>query len=114
MRKLLPYTSAVGFGFMTDYLGAIFERLRNRNSQNIVEQHVRMDGLKSRDLDAVEKTTAALLKLVYPHRTVDTIQREEIAPCVDLAVRCRQRVLTELGTIAPSEFRGSIIEVATV
>lgn len=110
LPKIAPDNYAVGFGFMTDYLAAIFDRLRNRNYQGIVEQHTRLDGLKSRDLDSVKKTTAGLLKLVFPHRTAETVRHDEVAVCVDLAVRCRQRVITELGKIAPAEFRGTLLD----
>lgn len=110
MPKVVPDAYAIGFGFMTDYLAGIFERLRGRNYQGIVEQRATLNALKSRDLDAVKKTTAGLLKLVFPHRTAETLQRSEITACVDLAVRCRQRVVTELGKIAPAEFKGTVIE----
>ena len=46
----------------------------------------------------------------YPRPITDAVRRDEIVACVDLAVRCRQRVVTELGKIAPSEFRGIILE----
>lgn len=62
-------------------------------------------------MDAVKKTASGLLKIASAHRSRDTIRIEEIAVCVDLAVRCRQRVVTELGKIAPSEFRGIVLDV---
>jgi len=111
MPKIVADNYAAGFGFMTDYLAAIFDRLRARNCQGIVEQRARLDGLKSRDLDAVKKTAAGLLKIVYPHRDAESASHPEIAACVDLAVRCRQRVVTELGKIAPAEFRGIVLDV---
>ena len=45
------------------------------------------------------------LTLVYPHRTPDDIETDELRFCLDLAVEMRQRVVEQLQAIAPKEFQ---------
>ena len=54
---------------------------------------------------AVKKTTAGLLKLIYPHRTVQTLTDDEFDRCFELGVECRKRIVEQLATMQPSEFR---------
>jgi len=60
--------------------------------------------MTSRNQDAIMKTTAGLLKLMYPHRTPETLLRYEVEPCLRLATQCRQLVLDQLKIMAPGEF----------
>ncbi|MGQ9682728.1 MAG: BREX system Lon protease-like protein BrxL [Anaerolineae bacterium] len=94
--KVQPANYAVGYGFITDYLAEIFTRLRRLNYQTHVSVRRDFSRLTGRNQDAVRKTAAGLLKLVYPHRTVDDLQESELAPCVQLACECRERVLEQL------------------
>lgn len=57
-----------------------------------------------RNQDAVQKTAAGLLKLLYPHRVPEDIESDELRFCVDLAVEMRRRVTAQLRIIAPREF----------
>jgi ATP-dependent Lon protease len=104
MPKIEPENYANGYGFITDYLAEIFARLRQRNYQMIVEAQTDLSGLGERNRTAVKKTSAGLLKLLYPHRTIDTIREHELAPCLSLANECRQRILDQLAVMLPGEF----------
>ena len=105
LPKIRPENYAQGYGFITDYVAEIFARFRRRNYQTIVNAHVNFGTLTGRNQDAIRKTTAGLLKLIHPHRTVDDLHKEDIATCVDLAFECRQRVIEQLAVLAPAEFK---------
>jgi predicted ATP-dependent Lon-type protease len=47
---------------------------------------------------------AGLLKLLYPHRTAEDIEPDELIFCVDLAMEMRCRVTDQLREIASKEF----------
>jgi len=104
LPKIQPENYAQGYGFITDYLAEILSRLRRRNYQLHVSARVDFGGMTGRNQDAIKKTTAGLLKLVYPHRTVDTLTEEEFGPCFALAVESRKRVVDQLAVMQPSEF----------
>ncbi|MGH7863026.1 MAG: BREX system Lon protease-like protein BrxL [Candidatus Dormibacteraceae bacterium] len=106
LPKIEPENYANGYGFITDYLAEIFVRLRRRNLQTVVESAANLSGLGERNQTAVKKTTAGLLKLLFPHRTPETIREHELAPCLSLANEGRQRVLDQLAIMLPGEFAG--------
>jgi ATP-dependent Lon protease len=112
LPKIQPENYASGYGFITDYLAEIFTRLRRKNYQTLVSANVDLGRMTGRNQDSIKKTSAGLLKLVFPHRTVETIEKEELKRCVDFAIECRQRIIDQLIIMAPSEFRG--IDLATV
>jgi ATP-dependent Lon protease len=104
MPKIRPENYALGYGLLTDYLAEIFAELRRKNYQTHVNAWVDLGAMTGRNQDAVKKTTAGLLKLLYPHRTHDTLTREEITPLVEMAVEIRKRVTDQLALILPAEF----------
>jgi predicted ATP-dependent Lon-type protease len=63
--------------------------------------------MTGRNQDALKKTVAGLLKLLHPHRSPETLKREEIAPLAEIAVEMRQRVTDQLARMLPAEF-GSV------
>jgi ATP-dependent Lon protease len=69
-----------------------------------VTVHVVFDGWTGRNQDAVQKTSAGLLKLIYPHRNPEDIEPDELLFCVELALEMRRRVAEQLHVIAPKEF----------
>ncbi len=103
--KIRPENYAQGYGFVTDYLAEIFTRLRRKNYQTIVNAHVEFGQMTGRNQDSIKKTTAGLLKLVFPHRKPQDILPEELKMCLDLAIEARQRILNQLAIIAPKEFK---------
>jgi predicted ATP-dependent Lon-type protease len=70
-----------------------------------VAARIDFGGTTGRNQDAVKKTTAGLLKLIYPHRTVRTLAQDEFDRCFELAVECRKRVIDQLAIMQPREFR---------
>jgi ATP-dependent Lon protease len=105
MPKIRPENYAQGYGFVTDYLAEIFTRLRRRNYQTIVNAHVEFGEMTGRNQDSIKKTTAGLLKLLFPHRTPQTIEKNELWECLRLAVECRQRIIDQLAISTPGEFK---------
>ena len=71
--------------------------------QHLVARIV-FEGMTGRNQDAIRKTAAGLLKLLYPHRTPENIEPEELQFCLELAVEMRRRVTDQLRVIAPKEF----------
>ena len=91
-------------GFMADYFSEIMHRLRARNYAHIILEHVDFGNMTLRNQTAVTRMSSALLKLLFPHRTVDTIQSNELRYVLDIAASLRQRVVDQLAIIAPAEF----------
>jgi ATP-dependent Lon protease len=112
MPKIEPDNYADGYGFITDYLAEIFGHLRKRNTQTVVEAASDLSGMGERDRTSVKKTAGALLKLLYPHRTSETLREHELAPCLALANECRTRVLEQLATMLPGEFANRRVAAA--
>ncbi len=104
--KIQPENYAEGYGFITDYLAEIFVRLRRQTHYlTAVQAQADFSGLTGRNQHAVAKTASGLLKLIYPHRTADDLQRDELALCLNLAAECRERVIAQLAVMAPAEFK---------
>lgn len=106
MPKIRPENYSIGYGLLTDYMAEIFAELRRRNFQTHVNAWIDMGNMTGRNQDAIRKTTAGLLKLLYPHRSPDTLSREELSPLLELAVEMRKRVTDQLAKILPAEFTG--------
>jgi ATP-dependent Lon protease len=106
MPKIRPENYATGYGLLTDYMAEIFAELRRRNFQTHVNAWVDMGSMTGRNQDAVKKAAAGLLKLLHPHRSPDTIVRDELVPLLDVAVEMRKRVTDQLAKILPAEFTG--------
>lgn len=106
MPKIRPENYSIGYGLLTDYMAEIFAELRRRNFQTHVNAWIDMGNMTGRNQDAIRKTTAGLLKLLYPHRSPDTLTREELSPLLELAVEMRKRVTDQLAKILPTEFTG--------
>ena len=111
MPKVRPENYATGYGFITDYLAEIFTRLRRHNYQTHVAAHVDFGRMTGRNQDAVKKTTAGLLKLVFPHRAAEDLGQEKLKACLTLAIECLQRVLDQLAVMLPEEFGRVRVEV---
>jgi ATP-dependent Lon protease len=111
LPKINPENYAQGYGFITDYLAEIFNRLRRRNYQTHVSARIDFMGITGRNQDAIRKVTAGLLKLIFPHRTDQTLADDELERCLNLAVECRERVLAQLAVMAPGEFSTKGLEV---
>jgi ATP-dependent Lon protease len=97
---------AIGFGFMADYLSEIMHRLRDRNYVHIINHNVDFGEMTQRNAIAVARMASGFMKIIYPHRTLETVEQNELRKVLDLSVSLRQRVVDQLAVIAPAEFGG--------
>ena len=104
-QKIRKERYAKGYGLMTDYFAEILKRLRERAIQTMVAASINFEAETSRNQDSVQKTTSGLIKLIFPHRDVDTIEAGEMKLCLDLAIEVRQIVYDQMAIISPGEYQ---------
>jgi ATP-dependent Lon protease len=91
-----------GYGFVVDYLAEALRELRRRNYTEVLDKHFSLGSqLKSRDVKAVRKTVAGLMKLIYPHGDVS---KEELRELLEVAMEGRRRVKEQLKKLGSFEF----------
>lgn len=110
LTKIRREYFAQGYGFMTDYFAEILKRLREKNIQSLVSARIDFSGETSRNQDSVQKTMSGLVKLIFPHRDVDSINRDEVEMCLDLAIEARQIVQNQMSIISPGEYQSRPIK----
>jgi len=101
---------AKDIGFMADYISEIMHKMRNRNYANIILQNVDFGKMGQRDQRSLVRIGSGLLKLIFPHRTVETVKPDELKKVLDIAVDLRGRVVDQLTIISPGEFKGVKLE----
>ena len=101
---------AKGQGFMADYIGEIMHKMRDRNYAPIILDKVDFGDMSQRNQKSLVRIGSGLLKLMFPHRTAKTIEKNELKIVLDVAVDLRQRVVEQLAVILPSEFKGIRLE----
>lgn len=90
------------YGFVVDYLAEALRELRRHNYTEMMDRYFSMGAhLNARDVKAVRKTVAGLIKLVYPHGAV---ARDEMAELVELALEGRRRVKEQLKKMGSFEY----------
>ncbi|MBN1315796.1 MAG: protease Lon-related BREX system protein BrxL [Anaerolineales bacterium] len=90
------------YGFVVDYFAEALRELRRHNYTEIVDRYFSMGAhLNARDVKAVRKSTAALIKLVYPHGEVS---RDQMAELVEIALEGRRRVKEQLKKMGSFEY----------
>jgi len=90
------------YGFIVDYLAEALRDLRRHNFTEIIDRHFALGShLNARDVKAVRKTVAGLVKLIYPDGVVT---KDELAELVDLAVEGRRRVKEQLKKMGSFEY----------
>lgn len=90
------------YGFVVDYLAEALRELRKHNYTEILERYFSLGShLNARDVRAVRKTVAGLLKLVYPHGEAS---KEEVAELLELALEGRRRVKEQLKKMGSFEY----------
>jgi len=97
---------STGIGFMADYLGEIIHKMRDKSYANLILQNVNFSDMSQRNQRSLVRISSGLIKLLFPHKTVNTVRQNELETVLDVAVDLRQRVLDQLAVIAPNEFRG--------
>jgi ATP-dependent Lon protease len=106
--KIGPTSASSDYGFITDYFCEIMHELRRVDVLGEHQSRFRLydasgsgRGLTSRDVRAIHKTLSGLLKLLYPHGQIDD---QELVEVLSLAVEGRQRIRSQLHTMAPGEY----------
>jgi ATP-dependent Lon protease len=106
--KITPASASQDYGFITDYLCEIMHELRRvdvlggvKNRFELLDASGLAQGLTARDVRAVHKTLAGLLKLMAPHGQVSDVLLEEL---LELALEGCQRVRDQLHLMVPGEY----------
>lgn len=90
------------YGFIVDYLAEALHDLRRHNLTEVIDRHFALGAhLNARDVKAVRKTVAGLMKLVYPD---GVLTKDELAELVELAVEGRRRVKEQLKKMGSFEY----------
>jgi ATP-dependent Lon protease len=98
---------AKGVGFMADYLSEIMHQLRSRYYGHIIDNRIDFNSMGQRNQTSTVKIASGLLKLIFPHKTLDTISNDELELVTDIGTSLRQRVVSQLAVISPGEFGGT-------
>lgn len=102
------------YGFVVDYLAEALRELRRHNFTEAIDRHFSFGShLNARDVKAVRKTVAGLVKLIHPD---GDMTKEELAELLDLALEGRRRVkeqLKKLGSFEYSQTSFSYIDAET-
>lgn len=104
MPQISEANYSQGVGFMSDFLSEVLHQLRSRYYGHIIDNRVDFGQMGQRNKTSIVKMASGLLKLIFPHKTVESISREELKLVVNLGLDLRQRVVTQLAIIAPGEF----------
>ncbi|RRR67235.1 MAG: protease Lon-related BREX system protein BrxL [Candidatus Viridilinea halotolerans] len=90
------------YGFIVDYLAEALRELRRHNFTEVLDRHFALGAhLNARDVKAVRKTVAGLMKLIYPD---GIINKEELAELLELAIEGRRRVKEQLKKMGSFEY----------
>jgi ATP-dependent Lon protease len=90
------------YGFVVDYLAEALRELRRHNFTEKLDHYFALGShLNARDVKAVRKTVAGLIKLIYPH---GEITREEMMELTELALEGRRRVKEQLKKMGSFEY----------
>jgi ATP-dependent Lon protease len=110
MPKIIPAAYSRSYGFVSDYLAEVFHLLRRHNLGTVVEELVDLDAGSDRNATAIKKTTAGLLKLLYPTAASERPDAQGLAPIVDLAISGRRTIVEQLACMLPGEYDPAVIK----
>ena len=95
------------FGLVSDFLSECWSRLRQSGRVSTLQNRVHLGGaLSGRDIEGVNKTVSALIKLLFPDPEMD-IPDEDLEWIVRLALESRRRVKEQQKRCLKSEFRNT-------
>lgn len=90
------------YGFVVDYLAEALRELRRHNFAELIDHHFSLGShLNARDVKAVRKTVAGMVKLVYPD---GECSRDELAELLEVALEGRRRVKEQLKKMGSFEY----------
>ena len=102
MPKLRNEFFTTRYGFVVDYLAEAFRELRRHNMTEVIDRHFSLGShLNTRDVKAVRKTVAGLVKLLHPDGEVT---RDELREYLELALEGRRRVKEQLKKMGAFEY----------
>jgi ATP-dependent Lon protease len=95
------------FGLVSDFLSECWSRLRDGSRLAAMQNRVHLGGaLSGRDIEGVNKTVSALIKLLFPDPEME-IPDEDLEWIVRLALESRRRVKEQQKRCLKSEFRNT-------
>ena len=90
------------YGFVVDYLAEALRELRRHNFTEIVDRHFSLGShLNARDVKAVRKTVAGMIKLIHP---TGEVSKDDLADIVELSLEGRRRVKEQLEKMGSFEY----------
>jgi ATP-dependent Lon protease len=90
------------YGFVVDYLAEALRELRRHNFTEIVDRYFSLGShLNARDVKAVRKTVAGMIKLLHP---TGEVSKDDLADIVELALEGRRRVKEQLKKMGSFEY----------
>jgi len=93
------------YGFASDYISEIFHKLRDKDYSYIINSKIQFEEMGFRNQTAITKLASGLIKIIFPHRTIETILKDELELIMDLSISLRQRILDQLKIINFNEFK---------
>jgi ATP-dependent Lon protease len=105
--KLLPEHLSNHFGLVSDFLSECWSCLRDGSRLAAMQNRIHLGGaLNGRDIEGVNKTVSALIKLLFPDPEME-IPNEDLEWIVRLALESRRRVKEQQKRCLKSEFRNT-------
>jgi len=106
--KLNPNEHLTGhFGLVSDFLSECWSRLRTGSRLTAMQNQIHLGGaLSGRDIEGVNKTVSALIKLLFPDPEME-IPDEDLEWIIRLALESRRRVKEQQKRCLKSEFRNT-------
>ncbi|MCK4258391.1 MAG: BREX system Lon protease-like protein BrxL [Halanaerobiales bacterium] len=102
MKKLKEKDFTKHYGLQTDYLSMAFNRLRELDYTDLLDEYFIFDkNINTRDIRAIKKTVSGLLKLLHPS---GNFSKEELKIYFELATEGRKRVRTQLTKMGSFEY----------
>jgi ATP-dependent Lon protease len=90
------------YGFVVDYLAEALRVLRRHNFAELIDHHYSLGShLNARDVKAVRKSVAGLVKLIYPD---GECSKDELAELLEVALEGRRRVKEQLKKMGSFEY----------
>lgn len=90
------------YGFVVDYFAEALKDLRKHNFTETIDHYFALGShLNARDRKAVRKTVSGLMKILYPHGEVDSVQLAEL---LEIAMEGRRRVKEQLKKMGSFEY----------
>lgn len=103
MPKISDTVLANGVGLLSDYFGEVLGELRrDQTFLDFLQHNKRLVNATTRDQTAVMRTSAGLLRMLYPNGKIGD---EGLAHVLQVATELRQRVHRQLERMSPGEFK---------